>query len=470
MSRLVTAGLCLVVSFFICSCSQKQTGSDWYDLFDGETLTGWHQLGGTAKYHVEDGMIVGTSVAGTPNSFLATNEVYGDFILEFDAKVDATLNSGVQFRSLSKKNYQDGRVHGYQLELDTSPRSWSGGIYDEARRGWLYSLSRNANARAAFIPDSWNHFRIEAIGFTIHTWVNDVPAANLTDNLTDKGFIALQVHAIQDGQSKAGAQVRWKNIRIKTGNLQADRRSMDDGIEEFNFIPNMLTEHQKNQGWKLLWDGKTSSGWRGAKLEDFPPKGWEINGGILSVLSSGGGEARNGGDIITIEEFSNFELEVDFKITAGANSGIKYFVDPDLLKGQGSAIGLEFQILDDELHPDAKLGVAGNRTMGSLYDLIAATNLSEAGRSEKRVNGVGQWNRARLVVRNNHVEHWLNNSKIIEYERGTQIFRALVAYSKYAEWPNFGEWEKGPILLQDHGDLVSFRSIKIKILDRTKEE
>ena len=155
----------------------------------------------------------------------------------------------------------------------------------------------------------------------------------------------------------------------------------------------------------------------------------------------------------------------NFIFAEGAISGIKYFVDPDLLKGEGSAIGLEFQILDDVRHPDAKMGVGGNRTVGSLYDLIPAENLSEAGQKAKRFNEPGQWNRARVVVRGNQVEHWLNNIKVVEFERGSQIFRALVQKSKYAEWPNFGEWESGPILLQDHGDRVHFRSIKIRELN-----
>ena len=436
----------------------------WHDLFDGKSLDGWSLVNGSAKYSVEDGAIVGTSVSDSPNSFLATDEVFGDFILEFEAKLDTPLNSGVQFRGLSRSEYRNGRVHGYQLELDSSERGWTAGIYDEARRGWLYSLTRNPAATAAYKFDEWNRYRIEAIGDSLRTWVNDVPATNLVDRETAEGFIALQVHGIGKDESKLGKQVRWRNIRIKTSGLDAERRADGGSIEEFNYIPNQLTKVQKAAGWKLLWDGKTTNGWRGAKLPTFPEKGWEISDGVLSVVASGGREARHGGDIITIEEFTEFELEVDFRIADGANSGIKYFVDPNLLKGDGSAIGLEFQVLDDALHPDAKMGVAGNRTMGSLYDLIAAVNLSEPGRTAKRVNGVGRWNRARLVVKGTHVEHWLNNSKVVEFERGSQIYRALVTHSKYAKWPNFGEWEKGPILLQDHGDLVAFRSIKIRDL------
>ncbi len=232
-------------------------------------------------------------------------------------------------------------------------------------------------------------------------------------------------------------------------------------------IPNSLTVLEEEAGWVLLWDGETTNGWRSAKAENFPAKGWEIDAGVLSVLSSGGAESRNGGDIITTREYSNFELKVDFLIAPGANSGIKYFVDPDLLKGEGSAIGLEFQILDDDVHPDAKQGTAGNRTVGSLYDLIPAVNLSDPDTRQKKVFPPGSWNTAKIVVRGNEVEHWLNGIKVVEYNRGTEVFAALVARSKYARWPNFGRWEKGPILLQDHGDFVSFRNIKIRELAPT---
>ncbi|OYW48145.1 MAG: hypothetical protein B7Y36_16320 [Novosphingobium sp. 28-62-57] len=227
--------------------------------------------------------------------------------------------------------------------------------------------------------------------------------------------------------------------------------------------PNTLSKADVAAGWRLLWDGKTTAGWRGAKLDRFPERGWEIRDGVLSVLPSGGAESRNGGDIVTIEEFTEFELSLEFRITPGANSGIKYFVDTGLQRGEGSAIGLEFQILDDERHPDAKLGRDGNRTIGSLYDLIPARNLANPAQG-KAVNPPGEWNHARIVVRGANVEHWLNGVKVVAFQRGSQPFRELVSLSKYKSWPAFGERPKGPILLQDHGDLVSFRSIKLRNL------
>ncbi len=222
---------------------------------------------------------------------------------------------------------------------------------------------------------------------------------------------------------------------------------------------NTLSDTETARGWKLLWDGATTDGWRGARLDEFPAGGWSISDGILTVHKSDGGESTNGGDIVTTERYRNFVLKVDFKITPGANSGIKYFVDPDLNKGEGSAIGCEFQILDDERHPDAKLGVKGNRVLGSLYDLIPPH------RGEGYSFDFDGFNTATILVQGNHVEHWLNGTKIVEYERNNQMWDALVAYSKYRDWPNFGNHEQGHILLQDHGDEVHFRNIKIKVLD-----
>ena len=452
----------LTVAFFfivLYSASAQYSEEAWTDLFNGKDFTGWKQLNGKATYEVIDGVIVGTSVAKTPNSFMTTEKTYGDFILEFEVMVDPNLNSGVQIRSLSKADYRDYRVHGYQVEIDPSPRAYSGGLYDEARRGWLYPLARNEKGRKAFRNGQWNKYRIEAIGSSIRTWINGVMCTNLVDDMTAEGFICLQVHSVRD--AFVGKQVMWKNIRIMTDNLEANSWPSDPDVPQVSYLLNELTDQELRQGWRLLWDGKTGKGWRGAKLDDFPESGWEMKDGVLTVLATDGGESTGPGDIVTTDLFSDFELELEFKITKGANSGIKYFVDAALNKGEGSAIGCEFQILDDKEHPDAKMGIAGNRTVASLYDLITAENLSAPGRG-KQFKGVDRWNKARIVSRNGHVEHWLNNEKVISYDRFSQMFRALVAYSKYKKWEKFGQWPEGHILLQDHGNTVHFRSIKVR--------
>lgn len=440
--------------FLLLLCASMVSAQNWEPLFNGKNLSGWKKLNGTAEYKVVDGAIVGVSRRGTPNTFLATKKMYGDFILEFDFKIDDGLNSGVQLRSESKKEYQNGRVHGYQFEIDSSKRAWSGGIYDEARRNWLYPLTRNSIARTAFKNNEWNKARIEAVGNSIATWINGIPCAYIWDDMTPVGFIALQVHEIYDAADE-GKTVSWKNIRICTTDVE--RYQTDQKAPEINLVTNAISPDEAKEGWVLLWDGKTSEGWRGAKQNSFPEKGWKMEDGILKVLKGSGEESANGGDIVTIKKYKNFILKLDFKITEGANSGVKYFVNPDMNKGAGSAIGCEFQILDDDKHPDAKLGVKGNRKLGSLYDLIPAP-------VKKPFNKKG-FNTAMIVVKDNHVEHWLNGVKLIEYTRQNEMWDALVAYSKYKNWPNFGNSELGNILLQDHGDEVWFKNIKIKELE-----
>ncbi len=210
--------------------------AEWQSLFDGRTLDGWVQRNGKAKYTVEDGAIVGTTVLNTPNSFLCTEKMYTDFILELEFLVEPGMNSGIQIRSHSYKHYKDYRVHGYQVEIDTSARAWSGGIYDEARRGWLYPLKDKPEAQKAFKQGQWNHYRIEAIGDRIRTWVNGVPAADLTDDMTATGFIALQVHSSKE----AGQKIKWRNVRIQDLTRTSDRQ----------LLKALIVDGQNNHDWK----------------------------------------------------------------------------------------------------------------------------------------------------------------------------------------------------------------------------
>jgi hypothetical protein len=220
----------------LCVGSGLAQAEEFTPLFNGENFDGWEQAGGEAKYRIEDGVIIGESVANTPNSFLCTQKLYGDFVLEYDYKCDSLLNSGVQFRSnvyaietsvsgmSKKKMIPAGRVHGYQIEIDPNKpdRMWSAGIYDEGRRGWLYPGARGGDAEAftkqgqsVFKPGQWNSVRVECNGTRIRTWLNGELRSDFEDDMTPKGLIALQVHGVGKHPEAVGKTVMWRNLRIK---------------------------------------------------------------------------------------------------------------------------------------------------------------------------------------------------------------------------------------------------------------
>ena len=225
--------------------------------------------------------------------------------------------------------------------------------------------------------------------------------------------------------------------------------------------PNSLTEAEIADGWQLLFDGTSFDGWRGYRMDGIPEEHWVIENGEIHKIASGkvplmaDGQPMDGGDIITLEKYENFEFSFEWRVAEAANSGIKYNVVEEM--SDANPLGFEYQVLDDDGHPDAKMGNGTNRTASALYDLISPT--------DKAVNAVGEWNHGRIVFDGGHGEHWLNGQKVLEYDLGTARMDSLLAASKYAPIEGFGDKRAGHIVLQDHNDDVWYRSIKIKVLD-----
>jgi hypothetical protein len=219
---------------------------------------------------------------------------------------------------------------------------------------------------------------------------------------------------------------------------------------------NQLTKAEKSAGWKLLFDGASLNGWRGFH-SDKTPGGWTVQDECIKKVQAHGELGQAGGDLITVDEFANFEFSIEWKIAKGSNSGVKYLVSEALPPTGKSAVSFEYQVLDDENHPDAKAGINGNRTAGSLYDLIPASK-------NKKVNPIGEFNQTRIIVKGNHIEHWLNGVKVVEFDRTSEDFKKHLAESKFKNTKGFGEAKQGHILLQDHGDEVWYRNIKIRSL------
>ena len=333
-------------------------------LFDGKTLDGWKQLGGKAKYEAKDGAIVGSSVPNTSNSFLCTKKMYGDFVLEYEFKVDPSLNSGVQIRSNSLDSYRSGRVHGYQVEIDPSKRAWTAGLYEEGRRGWLNNLRDNEPARKAFKQNAWNKVRVAAIGDSIKTWLNGVPAADLVDSMTLRGFVGLQVHGV--GRRTDSVSVSWRRLQIK-----------DLG-------------HRK---WLPLFDGKTLAGW-----SPTPGGKWEVkDGAIVGVCPK---TEMKHGILVSDKKYKDFTIRLKFKAVKG-NSGLYFRVAK--VKSNVNVNGFQAEIAADDM------------AVGGLYETGGRgwVTKPDAKLIEKLVKQ-GEWNQMTVSARGKRIVVHVNNRKTSE--------------------------------------------------------
>lgn len=416
MRQLLTTSLAAL----IVSCSGPKE-SDWVTLFNGKDLSGWTVKGTDATFQIEDGTVIGTN-QGRTNTFLATDKIYSDFILELEVWVDPRMNSGLQFRSAQNET---GRVYGYQAEIDPSERAYSGGIYDEARRDWLYPLSLNPSAKSAFKNNEWNRYRIEAVGSSIRIWVNDICTSVMEDDLSPEGFIALQVHGVGREEDE-GRQAKWRNVRLATENLEDKLKPLPKDIYVLNLLSNQVTEMEKEQGWRPIWNGKDLEGWKSTSSQED----WQITDEALT--------ATNGaGHLISTETFDEFELSLLYKMSAGGKGGIGYVVSGEA-GNFGAFSGQEFQIID---HAILEEGMESQK-QGALFGEIAPVNLSHAGMGERHFKRTGLWNHVRIIVKDNKAEHWLNGFKLVEYDLPERI--------------------PGAILLQNEGPGVSYKSIRIK--------
>lgn len=393
-------------------CGLLVLASGWTPLFDGKTLDGWRELNGTAKYSVENGEIVGRTVKGSPNSFLCTDKLYGDFELQLEVKTDKALNSGIQIRSMSVGGYQNGRVHGYQVEVDPSSRAWSGGLYDEGRRGWLRDLSLNTEGRKAFQNGRWNKYRIVAKGDHFQTWVNGVPTVDTHDSLTRFGFIGLQVHqADQDG-----LEVRFRNIRIK-----------DNGLP-------WITP-PKGVKWQLKTEADKANF---VKERDGSPCPWAWTG--ESIVTGGTG------DIMTKDTFGDCRAHIEFMTDENGKEG-----QENGNSGVYILRSYELQVLNSAPRAPA------DNECGGFY-AIKAPDYAMA-------FPAGVWQTYDIEF---HAPKWNGTQKAADawttiYHNGTMIHNHLVLPHETASGVKERPAERG-FRLQDHGNKVQYRNIWIQRL------
>lgn len=409
--------LTLTACLACCTSATMAADGEWIDLFDGRTLNGWVVKSGFATYAVEDGTIVGRTADGSPNTFLCTEKDFGNFELTFEVKVDDELNSGVQIRSQTTDGSNAGRVNGPQVEIEASgPNGAEAGyVYGEATgRGWLTPPDR-LKPHKHFKDGEWNAFRVLADGPRIQTWINDVPIEDLVDEAIyethPRGFIGLQVHGVKKGTGPY--QVAWRNIRLRR-------------LPESSRPNNQLTAAEEQQGFQLLFNGRD--------LEGFKHGGnWVVEDGVLTRTGKGGSLVCQ-----TMKIPDDFELRFEWKVAEGSNSGVYY-----------RPTQYEYQILDNARHADGK---NPRTSAASLYFCMAP--------SYDATRPVGEWNEGRIVCKGSVVQHWLNGQKVIDFDYNDPkwAWEAELLKNRGGDLAARGAF----LSLQDHGDPVWYRSIRLR--------
>ncbi|MEM7386717.1 MAG: family 16 glycoside hydrolase, partial [Verrucomicrobiota bacterium] len=433
---------CLPAVPFRSDQSGVKVPTGFTSLFDGQTLKGWVQRNGTAKFDVIDGTIVGTTSKGSPNSFLCTKENYGDFELQFEVNlINNELNSGVQIRSNSKKDYKDYRVHGYQCEIATN--GTAGYIYDEGRRGWL---SQNRKDKKQFKNEGWNHYRILCRDDLIKTWVNGIPMAHVKDSMTPSGFIGLQVHGVGGDPNW---KVAWRNIWIRkiegstaaVGKATPKKKTASvakkatGGDKQADKTRTGGTP-KKNRAGTAIFNGKDLKGWSAKK------GGWVVEQGSLA-------RRPKGGYIWSEKTYEDFVLDVDFKIAPQCNSGIFIRSNPKSPVQEG----FEIQVFDS--HGRSKIG---RHDCGALYDAVAPKmNASKP---------AGEWNHARIRAKGSKITVHLNGKKVVAADLAEwKEARKNPDGSKNKFKKPLKEFARmGHIGFQDHGHDVWYKNITIREL------
>jgi hypothetical protein len=384
------------------SAQETAKPNDWVDLFDGKTLKGWTLLNGTAKYDIEGDTIVGTTVKGSPNSFLCTDRFYGDFELQFETKLlDNQLNSGVQIRSHSYPTYRKNRVHGYQVEVSTNGNA--GFIYDEARRRWLSKDRKDKAKRAAFKRGEWNRYRVVCKGSSIRTWINDILIADLDDSLTASGFISLQVHSV-GGDPKW--RVAWRNIRL---------REIGDG-----------------GGWSDLFNGKDLTGW---KVNENPDSVKVVDGAIVVVGKRS--HVFYDGPIYS-HSFKNFEFRARVMTRPKANSGIYFHTE--FQKGGWPSKGYECQVNNSQ---------GDWRRTGGLY---AIQDVKKAPAKDD------EWFDMHITVRGKHITVTVNGKTTANYVEEADAKRPRNMKGRLLSRGTFA------FQCHDPGSEVHYKDIRVRVL------